>query len=201
MKNRKPFEQIIFFAWFLLFVFLVQAGCGGGGGGNDADTTKPTVISSNPADGESGVSILSEIQIIFSESLDSTTVSTKTAALQTQDGRTVSCIVTYDNDNLTVTLVPDIPLLNGTSYLVILSDLKDPARNTIIETTLSFSTSQNLASKNIFYSGGDVSSYISLTYDAQGNQTQSATYNDAGTDGTWFTADDGVDSYVSLTYD
>ena len=69
-KNRPNLQMLLIF----VAVGLIACGGGGGGGGGGVNTTlagPPTIVSSTPADGATGVSVTtSQIQITFSESID-----------------------------------------------------------------------------------------------------------------------------------
>jgi hypothetical protein len=91
------------------------AGCSGGGGGSGAgagvvDTTPPSVVSTTPASGATGVAAGATISIEFSEPMDVATV-TVTLTPTTSLGSPA-----WSAGNKVVTFTPPTPLVPGTSY-------------------------------------------------------------------------------------
>jgi len=131
MKNSKT-RQI-----YLLLVAILGVsaliGCsipGGGGGGGGADTTKPTVASTSPADSATGVAIMSVITATFSEAMDPLTI--VGANFTVAHGVTaVPGAVTYDVAAMKATFTPTNNLSGGsTVYTVTVKDaVKDLAGN------------------------------------------------------------------------
>ena len=86
-----------------------------------ADTTPPTVTSTVPAAGATGVSTTSAISILFSESLDpNSALSVSAVTVQDSANNNVAGSVSYDY-GVTVTFTPAQPLLHGMSYRVTIS--------------------------------------------------------------------------------
>jgi len=106
------------------------------------DTTPPTVVSTTPASGATGVSISSAVTATFSESLDATTVNGTTVTLRA--GATqVSATVTYSSG--IATLTPTAALSASTAYTATIkggaSGVKDLAGNPLAaDVTWSFTT-------------------------------------------------------------
>ena len=71
----------LFYLLFLLILAGLSAGCNSESSSSDeeADTTPPTVISVSPSDSSSDVLLNTLISVIFSESMDASTVTTNTA--------------------------------------------------------------------------------------------------------------------------
>jgi hypothetical protein len=94
-----------------------------------ADTTSPTVVSTNPASGATGIPISSSVAATFSESVQPTTVSSATFTLKA--GTTsVSGGVTLSGDGKTATLTPSSQLADSTSYTAtVTTGVKDLAGN------------------------------------------------------------------------
>ena len=118
--------------WFIVMLLVVlMAGCNGtnpslGGGG-----TGPTVSSTAPADGATGVAINTNITATFSEAMDSSTINrtTFTVAAGATD---VSGTVTLSADSLTATFDPASDLEPSTDYTVTLTRrIKDLSGNAL----------------------------------------------------------------------
>jgi hypothetical protein len=116
----------------LFFGLIIINGCGTtsdlttynlGGGGGSGDTTAPTVSSTSPTDSATSVEITSNITAIFSEAMDSTTITTSTFSILT--GTTViSAKVSYDATTKKATLDPDSDLTNNTTYTISINKRK-----------------------------------------------------------------------------
>ena len=127
--------------WFmtlLLAVFI--AGCGGGGGSTaPADTTAPTVSSTNPGNAATGVAINRNLAATFSEAMDPATCTATTFTL-TQGVTPVPGAVTCVGK--TATLDPTSDLAASTTYTAtITTGVKDLAGNALaVNKTWSFTT-------------------------------------------------------------
>ncbi len=95
-----------------------------------SDLTPPTVLSTNPADGDTGVAVSSSITATFSEVIQSTTVTGSTFTLKNNAaGTTIAGSVTLTNGNL-ATFDPSSSLVASTSYTAtITTGVKDIAGN------------------------------------------------------------------------
>jgi hypothetical protein len=82
------------------------------------DTTAPTVTVVSPADGTTGVSLLPQVTVTFSESMDVSKINNATITLSDSAGKPMSAAVSYDAASLTATLTPSSPLAITTSYKV-----------------------------------------------------------------------------------
>ena len=121
-----------------LGVFLI-AGCGGDCGVfiPFPDTTRPTVISTVPANGATGVSPATKITATFSEPMDPATITTTTftvvptpVAPVKQVAAAVTGTVTYSG--VTAVFTPASPLAERTSYTgTITTGAKDPSGNAL----------------------------------------------------------------------
>ena len=102
------------------------------------DTTAPTVLSSNPADGAVGVCINKTINARFNEAMDPLTLTTATFTLAVSGGATVSGVVAYDSASHIATFNPDADLIGtpATSYTATLkggsAGVKDLAGNALV---------------------------------------------------------------------
>jgi beta-lactam-binding protein with PASTA domain len=80
------------------------------------DTTPPSVTTTAPANGATGIAPTSAITATFSEAIDPTTISTSSFELRTPSNALVAAIVTYDSNSKMATLRPNAPLANSTVY-------------------------------------------------------------------------------------
>jgi len=88
-----------------------------------ADTTAPTISSSSPTDGATGVSVSAAKTITFSEQLNPSTVNTGTvlivAATETSTSTPIACTVSLDSTGLIVSITPSSSLGASTEYELI----------------------------------------------------------------------------------
>jgi N,N-dimethylformamidase beta subunit-like protein/uncharacterized protein DUF4082/galactose oxidase-like protein/Big-like domain-containing protein/Kelch motif protein len=83
------------------------------------DTTPPTVVSVNPANGATGVADNATVTVTFNESMNPATISTSTIELRAgSSGPVVAATVGYTSATRAATLSPASPLLAGTPYTV-----------------------------------------------------------------------------------
>jgi hypothetical protein len=93
------------------------------------DTIPPSVISTNPVNGDTNVPIDSIITVTFSEEMDASTITTDTIEVSTGSSM-VSGTITYSGTIATFT--PSTSLLNSTAYTIeIETDVKDLAGNAL----------------------------------------------------------------------
>jgi hypothetical protein len=81
----------------------------------------PTVTSTFPSNGATGLSPAVLPDAVFSRSLDPTTVTTSTFSLKTSAGVAVPATVAYTDGSRTATLTPTAPLASSTTYNATLS--------------------------------------------------------------------------------
>jgi methionine-rich copper-binding protein CopC len=100
-----------------------------------ADQVGPTVTSTNPVAGATGVPRNTTVQITFSEALDPNTVNATNITMRaTASGTAVPGGVTYNPGTRTATFTPTSPLSLNTGYTVTVSSaVKDAAGNTMPE--------------------------------------------------------------------
>jgi len=128
----------------LLFLIAVLAvGCGGGGDSTPADTTAPVVNNTSPLNGTANVDINVTISIVFSESMDATTINTSTISMRDNSNNPVSGNVTYSGT--TASFSADSALNYSTSYTVtVTTGVQDLAGNALASTyQFSFTTGSN----------------------------------------------------------
>ncbi len=97
------------------------------------DTTAPTIISRNPANGSTGIAVNTTVQVTFSEAMDATTINTTNIKLaETATSTTVAGTVSYNSGTNTATFTPTSPLKNNISYtLTVTTGVKDVAGNAL----------------------------------------------------------------------
>ena len=111
--------------------------------GTSTDNTPPTVTSTTPAGGATGVAASSVIKATFSEKILGTTVTTSTFILKSNAGASITGQVT--SDGLTATFTPSSQVAYSTSYTATLSpsitnSVKDLAGNPLAVKSWSFTT-------------------------------------------------------------
>ena len=103
------------------------------------DTVPPRLVSSVPADGQSGVPLSPEIRLTFSEALDGATVTP--AAFVLRAGSDAPVPVAVGADGPVVTVNPASPLVDSRLYeLALAASLADLAGNALVPATVRFST-------------------------------------------------------------
>ncbi len=105
-----------------------------------ADTSAPTVTSTSPQNGATGVTMGTTVSATFSESLDASTVTTSTFELRTPANALVAGSVGYNAQTKTATFTPSAPLAASTTYTARLIGgtanprIKDAAGNALAAT-------------------------------------------------------------------
>ena len=74
------------------------------------DTTAPSISSTTPANGATGVSPTTEVRVTFSETMDPATINSNTIRLLDSVGNVVAASVSYDSATLTAVLRPNSSL-------------------------------------------------------------------------------------------
>jgi Domain of unknown function (DUF4082)/Bacterial Ig-like domain/Bacterial Ig domain/SdrD B-like domain len=107
-----------------------------------ADTTRPTVTSTSPANGATGVSQGTTVSATFSKAMDATTINSSSFLLRDPSNTVVPAAVTYTAATHIATLTPNNPLAAGTTYsATITTAVKDLSGNALLANfTWSFST-------------------------------------------------------------
>ncbi len=109
------------------------------------DTTSPTVVSTYPVDGATGIPPNTSVVVTFSEDMDSTTLNASTLRIEDGMGNPVLIQVYYDANNLKAMMIPLPGLAYGTTYTAIVSTgAKDAVGNGLAgDYNFSFTTSAN----------------------------------------------------------
>lgn len=99
-------------------------------GGDVADTTPPTVQSSNPIDGATGVATSIAPLVTFSEALATSSVNSDTVFLLDANDVYISGTISLSSDRKTVTFTPASSLAATTAYrLILTTGIRDLAGN------------------------------------------------------------------------
>jgi len=138
MLNGKPNKLITVITGLFLITIIA---CGSGGTETPqepeqpvptVDTVAPTILSISPSDGEQNILLNTEIRVLFSEDMDSSTISDESFELSL-DGNLVGFTVSFDTSNRTAILTPNEQLQILETYVVTLSsDITDIAGNSIV---------------------------------------------------------------------
>ena len=80
------------------------------------DTTPPTVTTSSPANGTTGVAVGASVSATFSEAVDPASLTSSTFELRGPANVSVTGSVSYNASTRTATLTPNSPLLASTTY-------------------------------------------------------------------------------------
>lgn len=130
--------------------------------GAAADITAPTVESSSPADGATGVTLNTEVGVVFSEAIDPATLTSDSFKLTKDTGGTVAGTLKYTNPN-TVVLTPDSNLDTESSHTLTLNTaLTDLAGNPLAQVTIGFKTGTEIASGPEKVQLGTAENYVLL---------------------------------------
>lgn len=186
------FDKSIFLV--LVLTLALFYGCGGGGEDTTPGTTAPTVSSTIPSSGATGVSANSSITATFSENMDSSTITGTTFTLKDSSNNPVTASVSYDSGTKTATLDPSSDLSVGITYTAtITADVKNSIGTAVSEHKWNFTTNTvSFASEiqPIFTSScischqtGGTSSFLPLTTGVSYNNlvNQTSTYTTGGT--------------------
>lgn len=130
--------------------------------GETADTTAPSVDSTDPADAAIDVPVNRAVSAVFSETMDATTVNAVSFALTGPDAEPVPATVSYLGT--TGTLEADEDLEANTAYTAVIStDVNDLAGNALAAaTTWAFTTSASAAAGPAPVNLGKAGDYVIL---------------------------------------
>jgi len=131
--------------------------------GTGTDVTAPTVASTSPADGATGVLRNTKITVVFSEAIDPETVTSASISLNDDTaGATVAGSLRYTNPT-TVVLSPGANLAADSAHTLTLSTaITDLAANALALTTASFTTGAETSSAPGTVDLGTAGNYVIL---------------------------------------
>ncbi len=104
--------------------------------GTVEDSTPPTVVSIDPTNGATNVPVNTRVQVVLSESIDTTVVPTSSVQLTPSAAGTV----VVSTDRRTLLFTPAANLAVSTSYTVQISGLRDSSGNTMSPVSSAFTT-------------------------------------------------------------
>ena len=111
-----------------------------------SDSSGITVYATFPKNGQTGVAVNSNIQIVFSEGAASSTVNSQTVVVRDSNNNVIPGTVTYDILTNYATFTPSAPFLPGVTYRVLINGVTDlagepmPAPQAFIFTTAAIVT-------------------------------------------------------------
>ena len=105
----------------------------------DTALPPPLVTQKSPANGTTGVSVYTNVQAVFSRSMDPASITSSSFTLKDASGSTVPATVTYDDATLTATLTPNAGLLTSSPYTVTLASSIQSADVTPLAAPVSWS--------------------------------------------------------------
>ena len=108
--------------------------------GATAETAAPTVSSTNPVNGATGVGIDASINATFDETMDTATLTPVTFTLTGPGATVVAGQVTYDVPDMIVTFTPARPLAASTTFTAALTGALDLAGNPLATFVWTFAT-------------------------------------------------------------
>ena len=182
------------------------------------DTTPPTVSSSSPSDGDTSVSITSNVSVTFSETMDTSSLSTNTldtmcfGTFQVSSDGFTTCIKmssspTSSNSDKTFTITPKDNLSDSTIFRIrITTGTKDSSGNSLTSqwTTSSGFQTGNPLFVSVGYSGTILTSLDGISWTSRTSGTTNTLYGitygnstfvTVGYSGTILTSSDGTSWY------
>ncbi len=151
------------FLFSFIYISCSKSSDGGSSTTITTDTTPPTVSSSSPSDGDTWVSITSNVSVTFSETMDTSSISTNTldtscfGTFQVSSDDFTTCIQmssspTSSNSDKTFTVIPKNNFSQSTVYRIkITTGTKDSSGNSL---TSQWTTSSGFQTGNSFFSVG-----------------------------------------------
>jgi hypothetical protein len=115
--------------------------------GTGTDLVPPTIVSTNPTSGQTGVPDNTTVQVVFSEAMDPASFDQNTSfVLIDPSSNVVPATVTFSTDYKTATLHPNATLISGVTYTMYVGYpyvnyyLYDLGGNALYGTYISFTT-------------------------------------------------------------
>jgi hypothetical protein len=144
-----------------------------------APAPPPTVTSTSPANGATGVSSLTSVTATFSRSMDQTTITTSSFTLTPSGGSPVAATVSYNAGTNTATLAPSSALAGSTTYTANLAATIKASDGTPLASAVTWSFTTVAASGTtvrINSGGGAYTSSGGQVFGADANFTGGSTY-------------------------
>lgn len=105
------------------------------------DNVNPEVVTFSPEDGTGNVALDASITIEFNEAVQEVTLNSLSLPLTDGSNNVIATTVTYDEETLTATIVPNAPLREATPYIIEATrNVRDIAGNRLIEENATFYT-------------------------------------------------------------
>jgi hypothetical protein len=143
-----------YFKWSLAALIVVMAGCNSSDNPVGVpDTIAPTVNSTNPVPGSTGVAV---ITATFSEPMMNSSISTASFAVSGPGVTPVTGVVTYNASTHMATFTPTSALVPGTGFTAtITTGVKDTSGNSLaIDKVWTFTTSAGASNQTLVELGG-----------------------------------------------
>lgn len=160
----------------------------------------PHVVSTTPATDATAVSVLSNVTVTFSGTLDPASVGTASVRLS-WNNRTgpdvIPATITYDETTNTIVIDPLGALEYAKLHTVAVTGLRSAVDTAVDDVTFSFRTSVNPELRTTSRIGASISHYTASEVDELGRLERGTTFNAPGSDAQWFTADDGISSHFA----
>lgn len=179
MNKCKGYSKMWFMALLLVVGFMTGCSEKSTTAPGPPDTTAPTVLSTAPANGATGVAVNRNIVVTFSEAMSPTTITTATFTL-VQGTTPVPGAVTYAGN--VATLNPTSDLATSTTYSgTVTTGAMDKAGNALaVNKTWSFTTGTGTASGPTPVTLGTAGNFVILTKSGVSNVPTSAVTGDLG---------------------
>ncbi len=108
--------------------------------GTGPDTVVPTTLTTSPPNGSSNVGDNAAVQVVFSKPVNPLTVNAGSILLSGGGTVLVPGSITFTNNNQSVVVTPQMPLLDGTQMTLTISGVTDVAGNMMPVQTTQFTT-------------------------------------------------------------
>ena len=167
-----------------------------------SDTTPPTVSSTTPANNATGIAVNTKVTIVFSEPMQSSTVTWQNISFRkTATNTNVDRAVALATDNITCTVSPTAVLTAGTQYTVtVLTGVKDLAGNSM-STAYAFSFTTASSGPPIQVTGLSAttagSTQINLSWSANATATGTPPYKVYRSTTAGFTVNTATDTPIA----
>ncbi len=213
--KRTRYHRAMIKPGLVVAVLLASSACGGddegGGGGSDAGGggdggggQGPAIGTPSPADGDSMVSVLADIEVSFTGDLDPASVTADSVQLWKVNGSEIRLFgpVSYDAESRAVTLTPFDAFDHFSNLEVRLTGLAGDG-GAVADAAIHFSTTQNLVLRQTSYSanGLAITGWDGQDHDEWGYEVRYTHYTGPGDNGEWYTDDDDANLRIETERD